>query len=278
LFGKQTSGASRLAFTGSSWTPRGGACGSLLPYGEEVASRAGSCHCNPMILRRDQRIAGRPAKDVRKFLREIVHLKVACGYVRDVLGCSMDEAQQLLNALQNEGYLVRAGQCQGQELYETTVKGNGLASAKLRPIARATAERTLEGFMQRVHAVNSDPEYLETITGVIVFGSFISPRQKLGDVGVGIQLTRKAVDDDLFLELANARRELAQQRGKQFRNVSAWATWPVQEIWVYLKSRARQLSIHDFRELRNIPPFTCKILLGDKRSLARSLPNARFVE
>jgi hypothetical protein len=160
---------------GGSWTPRAGACGSLLPYGEEVASRAGSCHCNPMILRRDQRIAGRPAKDV---------LKVACGYVRDVLGCSMDDAQQLLDALRKEGYVVRAGQCQGQKLYETSLKGNGLASAKLRPISRATGERTLEGFMQRVHSVNADPGYLETITGVIVLGSFISPRQKLGDASI----------------------------------------------------------------------------------------------
>jgi hypothetical protein len=108
--------------------------------------------------------------------------------------------------------------------------------------------------------------------------SFISPRPQLGDVDVGIRLERKPMDDGFFMQLADARRKLAQERGKRFRNISEWATWPVQEIWVYLKSRARQLSIHDFRELRNIPPFTCKILVGEKRSLARSLPNARFVE
>ncbi len=235
-------------------------------------------HCNPMILRPGQIIAGRPATDIRKFLREMLHLRVACGYVRDVLGCSTDEAQGLLSALQRDGYLVRAGQCEGQELYETTLKGDGLGSAKLRPISRATAEKTMKGFIERVHAVNADPDYLETITGVIVFGSFISPRQELGDVDVGIQLRRKPIDDDLFMQLAEARRKLAQERGRRFRNISEWPTWPVQEIWVFLKSRARQLSIHDFREVRNLPPFRCKILLGEKRSLARSLPNAHFVE
>jgi hypothetical protein len=231
-----------------------------------------------MILRRDQNIAGRPAADIRKLLREMVHQRAACSYVRDALGCSIEEAKRLVSALQEDGFLARAGEWEREQLYETTVKGNQLASANLRPISRATGEKTLQGFMQRVHAVNADPDYLETITGVIVFGSFISPRPKLGDVDVGIRLERKPMDDGLFMQLAEAWRKLAEERGKRFRNISEWATWPVQEIWVYLKSRARQLSIYDFRGLRNLPPFTCKLLLGEKRSLARSLVNARFVE
>jgi len=55
-------------------------------------------------------------------------------------------------------------------------------------------------------------------------------------------------------------------------------TWPSREIWLLLKSRARQLSIHDFRELKRLPSFRCKILLGEKQALGKSLPNAQFVE
>ena len=190
----------------------------------------------------------------------------------------MDEAKQVLSALEREGYLSRAGRHEGHDLYETTLKGNQLAGANLRPISRATAERTLRAFMQRVGAVNSNCDYLETITGVIVFGSFLSPSEELGDVDVGIEIERKPMGDEVFMQLAEARRQLAQERGRRFRNLSEWVTWPTTEMWLFLKSRARQLSIHDFRELKRLPPFRCKILLGERRALAKSLPNAAFIE
>src|SRR5207249_86866 len=174
--------------------------------------------------------------------------------------------------------LSRTGRHEGHNLYETTLKGNQLAAANLRPISRATAENTLQAFMQRVGTVNSNPDYLETITGVIVFGSFLSPSEELGDVDVGIELERKPLADEVFMQLAEARRKLAQERGRRFRNLSEWVTWPTTEIWLFLKSRTRQLSIHDFRELKRLPPFQCRILLGKRRALAKSLPNAAFLE
>ena len=141
-----------------------------------------------MILRPDQVIAGRPAKDVRKFLREILHLQVSCGYTQHILRCPKEEAKQVMSALEREGYLSRTGRHEGHDLYATTLKGNQLAGANLRPISRTTAERTLQAFMQRVRAVNADPDYLERITGVIVFGSFLSANEELGDVDPPCQI------------------------------------------------------------------------------------------
>ena len=141
-----------------------GICSAVESAQRAVASTANFCYLSPMILRPGQMIAGRPAKDIRKLLREIHHLQVSLAYIRDVLRCSMDEAKQVLSALEREGYLSRAGRHEGHDLYETTLKGNQLAGANLRPISRATAERTLRAFMQRVGAVNSNPDYLETIT------------------------------------------------------------------------------------------------------------------
>jgi GGDEF domain-containing protein len=106
------------------------------------------------------------------------------------------------------------------------MKGNQLAGANLRPILRTTAETTLKAFMQRIRTVNSNPDFLEKVTGVIVFGSFLSAREELGDINVGIQLERKAMEDELFMQRAEARRKLAQERGRRFRNLSDWVTWP----------------------------------------------------
>jgi len=244
----------------------------------QLRQRPDVCHLTRMILRPDQLIAGRPAKDIRKFLREIVHLQASCGYAQHILRCPKEEAKQVMRALEKEGYLSRAGRHEGHDLYATTLKGNQLAGANLRPISRTTAEKTLKAFMQRVRMVNANPDYLETITGVIVFGSFLSAIEELGDVDVGIQLERKPMGDEVFMQLAEARRKLAQEQGRRFRNLSDWVTWPSREIWVFLKSRAKQLSIHDFRELRRLPPFRCKILFGERRALVKSLPNAQFVE
>ena len=72
----------------------------------------------------------------------------------------MKEAKQVMNTLEKKGYISRAGRYEGHDLYETTLKGNQLAGANLRPISRTTAEKTLKAFLQRVRAVNSDPDYL----------------------------------------------------------------------------------------------------------------------
>ena len=75
-----------------------------------------------MILRPDQVIVGRPAKDIRKFLREILHLQVSCGYAQHILGCPKEEAKQVMSALEKEGYLSRAGRHEGHDV-STGIKG-----------------------------------------------------------------------------------------------------------------------------------------------------------
>ena len=94
-----------------------------------MSQRPDLCHLTRMILRPDQAIAGRPAKDIRNFLREILHLQVSCGYARHVLGCPKEEAKQVMTALEKEGYLCRAGRHEGHDLYATTLKGNQLNRA-----------------------------------------------------------------------------------------------------------------------------------------------------
>jgi len=70
---------------GKRW-PRSRVRKSMQSCDRAVASTANFCYLSPMIVRPDQVIAGRPAKDIRKLLREIRHLQVSSAYVRDVLG------------------------------------------------------------------------------------------------------------------------------------------------------------------------------------------------
>jgi len=230
-----------------------------------------------MIIRRDEVIAGRAASDIRRLLREIGSRCVDRGFVQEALGCSVSAAVRLLCTLQRAGYLSSSSGGKKPCFYSRTMKGNRLANASLRPISRATANRILRDFVQRVRMVNSNPSFLHTITSAVVFGSAVSAAEKLGDVDVAVRLERKIGDWERSLQLTRERVWQAERRGKQFRNITEQIYWPELEIWKFLKSRTRQLSIHELDELTRLPEVKYGILLGERRALAELLPTAKFV-
>ena len=125
--------------------------------------------------------------------------------------------------------------------------------------------------------VSSNPSFLHTITAAVVFGSALSETEELGDVDVAVQLERKPMDWETYLRSSNERVTLAQQNGKRFGNITEQVCWPTIEIWNFLESRTRQLSIHDLDELNRFPKVKCRVLFGYRQVLAELLPNAEIV-
>ena len=50
------------------------------------------------------------------------------------------------------------------------------AASAAKPVTRATAERTLAQFLERVAEVNRNPYYLARVARVVLFGSMQKPR------------------------------------------------------------------------------------------------------
>jgi hypothetical protein len=124
-----------------------------------------------MIIRKDRLIAGHAAPVIRGLLGKMGSLHVRQSFVERVVGWSPQEAVDLMCELQRRGYISADSDGNERCLYSTTTKGNRLAGASLRPISKSTADRMLRGFVQRIRKVNSNPDFLYTITAVVVFGS-----------------------------------------------------------------------------------------------------------
>lgn len=129
--------------------------------------------------------------------------------------------------------------------WRLTLKGNALASAKAtRPILRATADRKLREFLERVSVVNSENYFLYRISKIIVFGSYLGKKKTINDIDISISLEPKEHDIEKQMKRNDMRIKEAYDDGKNFRNVVEQVCWPEIEVIRYLKAKSRSISLH----------------------------------
>ena len=154
-----------------------------------------------------------------------------------------------MKALLSAGYVEVDPSSGDESAWHVTIKGHALANAKAtRPIKRETAERILAEFMQRVRHVASSPDFLYKVEKVVLFGSYLTPKQTIGDIDLAVGYARKISNSDEFERLAKEKVEQAYRNGKEFRSFSEEIWWPEREVRLYLKNRSKAISfcsIHD---------------------------------
>lgn len=209
-----------------------------------------------MQLKPKETLFGHPILKVREVVRQAMrgrlwgssekelHEKVA-----KALKQSLVSAQELAKQLVDDGYLLFEKKIFGEddvqfELNETE-KGRrfGVANAG-KPISRQKATQLLNELIERAKAINHRKELAYYVESIRVFGSYLSDKEALGDLDIGVKLARK----NNFTELEDNRIELARQSGRQFSNYSEVLDWPHREVMMLLKARKRGLSLHDIDE------------------------------
>jgi len=128
--------------------------------------------------------------------------------------------------------------------YVLTIKGNALASASAKPIRRSTAERLVSNLLQRVEKVNGDPNLLHWVDEVVVFGSFLTESEMLGDIDLALAYTCRIDDVNDYNELRIARVKEAEANGRTFKTFFDLLSWPAREIQLRLRNRSSSLSLH----------------------------------
>jgi hypothetical protein len=124
---------------------------------------------------------------------------------------------------------------------ELSIKGNALAMARTAaPLRRQTAERLIADIVNRSHAVNRDEKWAYRVRTLVLFGSCVRGETRPNDVDIACELAPR-FDGERQSLLEQERRAA---RGEGFRNLSQWASWPRMEVFQFLKSRARGLSLH----------------------------------
>ena len=134
-----------------------------------------------------------------------------------LLKVSEVQARRLVYRLGKLGYVEVVPQ-RRPGTWRNTMAGNALANASaLSPISRAEASRQFEAFLVRVAQVNADESLPHRVGKVIVFGSFLSDQERIGDLDLAIRLDRRPQFADRWAEAVLARAESAERGGRRFR-------------------------------------------------------------
>ena len=198
-----------------------------------------------MYIDPKSKIAGRPTLQIRDLMRKIGGGNVSVELIAEYLDKSIQDTKKIITELLHENYIEINPNIPGKRnWYRTTLEGNslGLASAA-KPLKRSTAERKLSEFMERVKRINSDDSYLYKVKKVVVFGSYLSDRERINDIDVAVELSQK-YDPDEQIRLNEERVRKAQENGKHFSTFIDQLFYSELEVMSFLKSKSRAISLH----------------------------------
>jgi hypothetical protein len=218
-------------------------------------------------------VAGYPILLVRQALRKLRDVDVWGSDMLEVAaGLPAGAGPELAKELGAQG-LIRKLQ---RDIW--TIRPAGMtftAATASKRLTRATAERAL-AFMERVGRVNSDPYYLGRVTRVALFGSMMNPdTDRPSDVDLAVEIIPKIADWDSHIEKNNERVSELITLGHRFRHTIEYAACWHLEVFRFLKSGSRAISLADYNvERRLILAVPHRMLLGDDEPASNSAENA----
>jgi predicted nucleotidyltransferase len=231
-----------------------------------------------MRITKEEIVAGHPALQVRGFLRRYRHGLFMLPAAESAMQLEPQRAAEFLNDMVMLGLIEHTKPLEVEPTFRVATRGHALANATgARPITRATGERVLRDFLDRVNAVNATNEYAFGIQSAVLFGSMLSYAGRLSDVDVAIDLQSRVTEPASFRQRCDLRRYAAQEQGRVFRTVFDWAMWPRSEIMLRLKARSCSLSLHEFDQVMQMDDLNYRILVGDPDRIACQIPNGRAV-
>lgn len=195
-------------------------------------------------------IEGVPVTAIRTLFRRAgLEGTLTAGFLRDILRVSEAKAGDLLRAFMKAGFLKpeKGGRW---ELTTAGIRLRGSTAAK--PLLRQTAERLLDELSQRIAALNEDPRFLASVEKAIVFGSYVSGADRLGDVDVAVHLVPRSPDHKKHREANNRRVAEEEQKGRRFRSLLDQAFWWEHEAMLFLRNRRRSMSLQHYGSIREV--------------------------
>ena len=129
-----------------------------------------------------------------------------------------------------------------------TVKANELRCESRGRLTRAKADGLVCELLARVRALNADAKYAFKVDSVVLFGSYLSSRDRIEDVDVAIALRPRLQNK----EEQKALEEAARSRGPRSRNIVEHMYKPQQEVRKALKAKSSWLDVRDASELEEV--------------------------
>jgi len=209
-----------------------------------------------MQIRSSEIICGLPALEARKLMCDLWRRQIGIR-VMDLpwlTGCHESDAPLIMTDLVREGYLEPPEP--GFDRYTGTDKARSLAAASaVGGYKRNTCQAALDGFLARADDLNRNPWMPFYVERIALFGSFLSDKEKPGDVDLMVLLShRYQGEGELQRKVEKHRTDLAWARGKYLYD-AIYYSWGWDEAWMLLKKRSPVLSLQPHKEefLRGIP-------------------------
>ena len=186
--------------------------------------------------------AGVPARRMRDVLRRAGSRWVTPYWLAQATDTSNDQADNLVDTLVSRGLIERD---EDEDMVKLTEQGIAFSQASLNTVTRKTADRVLHEFLDRVRELNANEDALYQVPEVVIFGSYLTNAERLGDVDLAIEpvQVRMARDGEVL---------------------SARPTWQ------HLRNRSRTLSLIELelhREWLSDKPH--KVILANPEVAAR---------
>jgi predicted nucleotidyltransferase len=229
-------------------------------------------------LQSKQEIAGFPVLKIRNLLRSIGDGSIRKEWLIEK-GFSQQEAPLLFEALVQNEYiepdLDATRHIDNGPFYKLTEQGRSLGRASgAKRVQRETAELVLSGFMARVQEINDDPRFLIKVAEIVLFGSYLSDKETLGDLDIACKYEFKFASSDTqaFAQKLNEHFKTSGRSSKGLADLF----WPWEQVQLYLKNRKRTISLHEVEEveqmMKDSNDFRFEVVLGDREAIiARSM-------
>jgi predicted nucleotidyltransferase len=217
-------------------------------------------------------IAGKPALLVRDCLRTLRdRMSWSLATLEAAASLEPGTGKPLLRALSGAGLVkrVRSG------WWEISDAGQRLSSATAaKPVTRATAEKALREFLTRVERVNRDTRFLGRVNRVVLFGSMLREDvELLSDLDLAVEVVPKITDRDRMAAKNRRRVEGLLRAGHVFRSILDIHFYWYREVFRFLKSRSRVVSLADYAAekslIMNVPH---RMLLGEEEIVPAEPP------
>lgn len=191
----------------------------------------------------EDRIAGAPAAAVIKLLKVLSQGEIS---TRQALGISikgLDVNVELLRRLVSEERLLQVDK---KNTWTLTEKGFLYSKAQLTKIKRTTAAGIIKEIPSSADRINADDELAYRVERLAIFGSYLSDKDRIGDVDIAADLIPRLADKNEQYNLLMSRAESGGKRISSPVHKSAYAS---NEVWSALKCGRKSVSVHSYNDL-----------------------------
>ena len=179
-------------------------------------------------------VAGYPVLFVRQALRKLRSVETwSTGMLESAAGLPPGTGRDFAKALASQGLIQKLR----KDTWTFCQAGMTLTAATAaKRLTRATAERALATFMERVARVNSDSYFLGQVSRVALFGSMLNPDiARPSDIDLAVEIVPKIADPDTHIQRNNERVQQLLTLDYPFRHSIEYAACWHLEVFRFLK-------------------------------------------